>query len=143
MGLVSKLDDIGKPAWLALMIGSFIVFWPLGLAILFYLKGSGRMSCWKREKFGRWHGLDGDRVREKFAWGRHCHGRGERREASTGNAAFDEYRVETLKRLGEEQKEFRDYLEKLRHAKDKAEFDRFMADRRPAPPHDPAAPSPA
>ncbi len=28
-----------------------------------------------------------------------------------------------------EQKEFRDYLERLRHAKDKAEFDQFMAER--------------
>ena len=49
---------------------------------------------------------------------------------SSGNAAFDEYRAETIKRLEDEQKEFVEYLEKLRQAKDKQEFDQFMADRR-------------
>jgi hypothetical protein len=51
-----------------------------------------------------------------------------RREApSSGNRAFDEYRRETLKRLEEEQKEFMVFLDQLRHARDKAEFDQFMA----------------
>ena len=54
---------------------------------------------------------------------------------SSGNRAFDEYRSETLKRLEDEQREFREFLERLRFAKDKTEFDQFMADRRnrPAP----------
>src|SRR5262249_61095473 len=43
--------------------------------------------------------------------------------------SFDEYREETLRRLEEEQREFRDFLARLRMAKDKAEFDQFMADR--------------
>ena len=51
------------------------------------------------------------------------------REA-TGNRAFDEYRAETLRRLEEEQREFMEFLDRLRHAKDKAEFDEFMAERR-------------
>ena len=49
---------------------------------------------------------------------------------SSGNRAFDEYRSETLKRLEEEQREFREFLERLRFAKDKTEFDQFMSDRR-------------
>jgi hypothetical protein len=49
---------------------------------------------------------------------------------SSGNRAFDEYRSETLRRLEDEQKEFHDFLDRLRMAKDKAEFDQFMADRR-------------
>lgn len=49
---------------------------------------------------------------------------------STGNHAFDEYRAETLKRLEEEASEFQAFLKRLRHAKDKAEFDQFMAERR-------------
>jgi len=55
---------------------------------------------------------------------------------SSGNRAFDEYRQETLKRLEEEQVEFRDFLDRLRHAKDKEEFDQFMAQhrQRPTPP---------
>ena len=52
---------------------------------------------------------------------------------SSGNRAFDEYRVETLRRLEEEQAEFKDFLDRLRHAKDKEEFDQFMAQHRPRP----------
>ena len=48
---------------------------------------------------------------------------------SSGNRAFDEYRQETLRRLEEEQQEFSAYLDRLRVAKDKAEFDQFMAER--------------
>ena len=36
-------------------------------------------------------------------------------------------------RLEEEQREFRDFLERLRFAKDKTEFDQFMAERRNRP----------
>ena len=49
---------------------------------------------------------------------------------ASGNNAFDEYREETLRRLEDERKDFRDFLARLRHAKDKAEFDQFMNDRR-------------
>ena len=49
---------------------------------------------------------------------------------SSGNRAFDEYRQDTLRRLEEEQREFQDFLARLRMAKDKAEFDQFMAERR-------------
>jgi hypothetical protein len=57
---------------------------------------------------------------------------------TSGNRAFDEYRMETLRRLEEEQTEFRDFLDRLRHAKDKEEFDQFMAQHRsrPTPPSD-------
>lgn len=47
----------------------------------------------------------------------------------SGNQAFDEYRAETLRRLEEEQQAFQDFLARLRVAKDKAEFDQFMAER--------------
>jgi hypothetical protein len=50
--------------------------------------------------------------------------------STSGNAAFDEYRAETLKRLEEEQREFKGFLDQLRVAKDRAEFDAFMNDRR-------------
>ena len=52
----------------------------------------------------------------------------------SGNRAFDEYRMETLRRLEEEQSEFREFLDRLRMAKDKSEFDQFMAERRNRPP---------
>jgi len=66
----------------------------------------------------------------------HMEGRGDwwGYQRSSGNRAFDEYRTETLRRLEDEQREFRDFLERLRQAKDKAEFDQFMAERRNRPP---------
>ena len=48
---------------------------------------------------------------------------------STGNSAFDAYKADTLRRLEEEQGNFEAFLERLREAKDKAEFDQFMNDR--------------
>jgi hypothetical protein len=52
-----------------------------------------------------------------------------RHRGSSGNRAFDGYRAEALRRLEEEQREFKEFLDRLRHAKDKAEFDQFMAER--------------
>ncbi len=69
-----------------------------------------------------------DRVRARSGWNGDW-GRGR----SSGNRAFDEYRTETLRRLEEEQREFRDFLDRLRHARDKSEFDQFMSERRNRP----------
>src|SRR5689334_9670524 len=51
-----------------------------------------------------------------------------------GPGAFEEYRAETLQRLDREQYDFHDFVGRLRDAKDKAEFDRFMAEGRGRPP---------
>ena len=48
---------------------------------------------------------------------------------SSGNSAFDAYKTETLNRLEQEQDDFEAFLQRLRDAKDKAEFDQFMDDR--------------
>jgi len=56
---------------------------------------------------------------------------------TSGNRAFDEYRMETLRRLEEEQTEFREFLDRLRHAMDKEEFDQFMAQHKQRPPTPP------
>jgi hypothetical protein len=118
MGIAARLDEMGKPAWIGLLVLSFILFWPAGLALLAYLMWSGRMGCWKHAGARRWHA------------GMHAApGRWYRMQQSSGNRAFDEYREETLRRLEEEQREFQDFLDRLRHAKDKAEFDQFMAER--------------
>jgi hypothetical protein len=133
-----RLDDIGKPAWIGLTILSFMLWWPLGLVVLGFLIGSGRMACWAQGGGSRWQrrmermqqrmsrmqaaaerwGYGGDRTRARYA---------------TGNRAFDEYRAETLRRLEDEQREFMEFLDRLRHAKDKTEFDEFMAERRHRP----------
>lgn len=129
--VVATLDDWGKPAWIGVMVLGFILFWPVGLAILAYMIWSGRMGCgrhgdWQQRMASRWD----RKMQHMERWGRHF-GR-EMRGAfnSSGNAAFDEYREETLKRLEEEEREFREFLERLRKAKDKQEFDQFMAERR-------------
>lgn len=122
------------------MVLGFIFFWPVGLAILGYNLWSGRMTCW-----GRRHHADnqsgGGRGFGPPPWAR---GQGapwsmlrdwcQPRSASSGNHAFDEYRTETLRRLEEEQQEFSSFLERLRFARDKSEFDQFMNERRTRPP---------
>jgi hypothetical protein len=121
MPLAAKIDEYGKPAWIALMVLGFIIFWPLGLAMLAYIIWSGRMG-WKSGSCA-WHGRHNMGGRGTW-W---------QPQPSSGNRAFDEYREETLKRLEQEQSEFKDFLDRLRFAKDKTEFDQFMAERRNRP----------
>jgi hypothetical protein len=137
--MVLKLDEIGKPAWIGLMVLSFIVFWPIGLAVLAYLLWSGRMGCgWNRD-VGHWHGRMHDRFERKMdRWSRSARG-----FHSSGNRAFDEYREDTIRRLEEEQREFREYLERLRMAKDRSEFDAFVSDRKGRGATGPQGPEPA
>ena len=103
------LDARGKPAWIIAMILGFVAAWPVGLAILGYMIWSKRMfgNCTRRSRHAPAY-----------------------RAESTGNAAFDAYRDETLKRLEDEHRAFLDFLQKLREARDKAEFDQFMEERR-------------
>jgi hypothetical protein len=124
MELAAKLDDYGKPAWITVMILAFVLFWPVGLAILAYLIWSGRMGCWKHRGYGRWYNgsEDGTETGSRSRQRR-------RDKHSSGNVAFDDYREETLRRLEDEQAEFETFLDRLRQAKDKAEFEQFMADR--------------
>ncbi len=106
------LDDRGKGAWIALMILGFIFCWPIGLAILAYMIWSKRMfnrSC----NHTRW-----ERRQHHFAAMR-----------PSGNSAFDAYKDATLRRLEDEQRDFEAFLQRLRDAKDKAEFDAFMDER--------------
>jgi uncharacterized protein DUF2852 len=123
--VVAQLDDFGKPAWIALTVVSFVLFWPLGLLVLGFLIGSGRMACWGHRNRDRWQ----RRMERMQSAAERWSGSGGYR-GSSGNWAFDEYRAETLRRLEEEQREFKAFLDRLRHAKDKAEFDQFMAERR-------------
>ena len=102
------LDSKGKGAWIAAMVLGFIFFWPVGLALLAYMTWSKRMfsskSCSRKSSRAMM-------------------------SRSTGNRAFDAYKADTLRRLEEEQGNFEAFLERLREAKDKAEFDQFMDER--------------
>ena len=118
-----------RPAWtpatIALMVIGFMVFWPLGLAMLAYILWGDRLDDFK----GDW-----GKARENFFGGscrkRH-HGFGR-----TGNVAFDDWRNNELERFAEERRkldetlaEFDEYARELRRAKDQEEFDRFMSQR--------------
>jgi hypothetical protein len=111
------LDSKGKGAWIAAMILGFIFFWPIGLALLFYM-------IWSKRMFSKSCG-------HKRAHARHM----AYAMKSSGNAAFDAYKAETLRRLEEEQDSFEAFLQRLRDAKDKAEFDDFMDERAQAAKH--------
>lgn len=102
------LDARGRGAWIAAMVLGFIFFWPVGLALLFYILWSNRMSCSARRT--------GPNLMMT-------------RGGSSGNAAFDQYKADTLRRLEDEQKAFEDFLRRLREAKDKSEFDQFLDER--------------
>jgi Protein of unknown function (DUF2852) len=115
----ARLDEWPRPIWIALAILAFFVWWPLGLVISACLLWSGKMRCCGIG-FGNWHGDTSREAQDR-----------ERLPSASGNRAFDEYRAATLRRLDEEQREFREFLTQLRMAKDKAEFDQFMAERRP------------
>ena len=122
-----------KPGWspltIALMVLGFITFWPLGLLVLGYI-------LWG-EKFGGSADKAQGWINKQKAWcsdKRAHHGFGY--QSQSGNAAFDEYRDEQLKRLDEERRrldnevnDFNEYMRNLRMARDREEFDRFMRDK--------------
>lgn len=123
-----------KPIELMAIILAFILFWPIGLAMLGWkiyqakTDYAGDFGQFAHEKWGGFEqrsGLGG--------MARHFAGEG---WASSGNTAFDDWRKTEMARLEEErrrifeaEKAFTEYLEGLRHAKDREEFERFMASR--------------
>lgn len=106
------LDARGKGAWIAAMVLGFIFFWPVGLALLAYM-------IWSKRMFGK------SCSHRRNPMTRHAYGA----MKPSGNSAFDAYKADTLRRLEEEQEQFENFLQRLREAKDKAEFDEFMEDR--------------
>ncbi|HEY1941334.1 MAG TPA: DUF2852 domain-containing protein [Roseiarcus sp.] len=131
------------PFELVAMILGFIVFWPIGLAILAY-------KFWQRKNggedlqgfmAGKWR-----EARSAMATGPWSGPRGMHPwRPTSGNAAFDEWREAELARLEEErrkleaaQREFGEYLDNVRKAKDREEFERFMNERRRQQPGQPS-----
>jgi len=140
-----RFGDCGRP-WRPLeifaMVLGFIVFWPIGLAILLF-------KVWQR-KFGyqgdlfafaqeraadvqaRWKEATGQPDgRSSGGW------RGPGFMRSSGNVAFDDWRESELARLEEErrklaeaERKFADHIDELRRARDREEFESFMRARR-------------
>ena len=137
-GRASLPGEPWKPVEVLAMVLGFIVFWPIGLAVLGW-------KIWQKRS-----GYRGDILsfgREKWAsraqwaagrWGFAANPfSGFGGAYSTGNLAFDEWRAAELARLEEEyrriaaaEREFAEYMDNLRRARDREEFERFMHERR-------------
>ncbi len=120
------------PATIALMVLGFVVFWPLGLAMLAYIIFGDRLKSFKKDANET---VDGIFASCRSKWGGRRGGSSFR--SATGNVAFDDWRDAELSRLDEERRkldemreEFDSYVRELRRAKDQEEFDRFMRERR-------------
>ena len=96
------------PIGIAAMVFGFMLAWPIGLAVLAYILWGGRVDD-----------LISDMVKT-------VKGATRKSAASSGNAAFDDYKAATLRDLEEQQAEFADYVDQLRQARDRDEFEHFM-----------------
>ena len=86
--MVTKLDDMGTPVWVALLVLSFVVFWPVGLAMLAFLVSSGRLGS-HRGGF-----CAGRMSRHRERWARpYWHG-------DSGNSAFDRSAINAVEKAG-------------------------------------------
>lgn len=105
---------------IAAMVLGFVLFWPIGLAILFWMLWNKRNG--RETELPSWVPRIGPLTR------------------TTGNSAFEDWKRTELERLEEEhrklaaaQAEFQGFLDQLKRAKDREEFDSFMTARnRPA-----------
>lgn len=129
-----------KPLEIVAMVLGFVLFWPIGLAILAFKiwqrrEGhSGDLVQFAQERMGpglqaKWDNA----VANAAPWRPFAETR------ATGNAAFDAWRKGELDRVEEErrkladaERDFAEHLDRLRRARDREEFDRFMAERRAA-----------
>jgi hypothetical protein len=104
----------------------FIFAWPLALAYLVWkLMGYPVPNEWKAFFDKNFSFLSNEVAKVRPGYSR------------TGNFAFDEYRRRELERLEEERRRldeeahaFAEFVEELKRAKDRDEFDAFMAKRR-------------
>ncbi len=120
-----------RPAWTPLNVAIMIFFfvtglWILGLAMIAYMIYGQQMGL----NFANWGA---------YGKGGRCGSRRWRHEsrttaAPTGNAAFDEWRQAEIDKLEEERRkldearrDFEAYLEELKQAKDREEFEAFKA----------------
>lgn len=123
------------------MVLGFIVFWPIGLAILLYKGWQLRNGGPDLQALAAEKGQVAWNMFASTSWGQTAtrYSQGFTGPGS-GNAAFDQWRAAELARLDEErrklddaQRDFQEYVDAIRKAKDREEFDRFMAERRNRP----------
>lgn len=142
-----------RPRWrvleIAAIVVGFMVWWVVGLSLLLWKLWRNRQgystdmitaarTSFQENVMTRWPDLarsfsrGANRAPAPRDWGFASF-------RSSGNSAFDGWREGELARLEEErrkleaaEREFADYIESLRQAKDREEFERFMRERNAA-----------
>lgn len=117
---------------LATLVLGFMIFWPIGVGVFLYKMWQRKSGADDLQTFvtTKWNAA-------RASWARPSGGE----FGGVGNAAFDAWKAAELERLEAERRklddaarEFADFLATVRRAKDREEFDRFMAERRAAKP---------
>ena len=118
-----------------MMVLGFMIFWPLGLAMLAYILWGDRLEEFKSD-VNRATDNMANNFKCRTRWGRRQHHSSS--TFATGNVAFDDWREAEMARLEEERRkldemrnEFDEYLHELRRAKDADEFEEFMKSKKP------------
>jgi hypothetical protein len=137
-----------SPVELVAMVLGFMMFWPIGLAVLGYKYWQSKMGGPDlqtvatgafnnaRSAVRGFQQGSGASWASSGAWATGSNwARGF--TTATGNAAFDDWKSAELARLEAERRrledahrEFAEWVETVRKAKDREEFDRFMNERR-------------
>ena len=148
---IRREDRPARPRWrpleIAAVVVGFMLYWPIGLALLFWKLWRNKQGA-TQDIVSAARGAFEENVMSRWpdmTRGWNCGSRAARRATqdwaptgwrSTGNTAFDDWRSAELARLEDErrkleaaEREFADYIESLRRAKDREEFERFMRDR--------------
>jgi len=149
-----RRGECGASRWtpfeIAAMVLGFMVYWPIGLAVLgykIYQRKTGASDL-QTVAAGKWREARramGPWVSETAAarpwvsgqWAGGVWGGRRAYSPASGNSAFDAWKAGELARLEEERRkleqshrEFSEFLDQVRQAKDREEFERFMSDRK-------------
>jgi Protein of unknown function (DUF2852) len=105
------------PGLIIAMVVGFVSWWPVGMLVLAYILWSNSMG----RVNGQWIERAKDAIGYKWISGQFP------------NSAFEEHKRETLKKLEEqrykleeEERAFRVFMDKVRMAKDRSDFEAFM-----------------
>lgn len=136
MNSAHPLRPAWTPATTLITIFGFILFWPIGLAMLVYIIWGEQwgldLSDWGSVKSKASEA--GEKVKTAFDGSAYSNRTGAGTAGATGNSAFDDWRKAELKRLEEERRkldearrEFDAYVQELRRARDREEFNQFKS----------------
>lgn len=99
------LDDHGTGAWIIAIVAGFMVFPPIGLALLIWV---GFARSLYRNRAGREIEVPA------------------RTPAADANTAYDAHRAESLDQLDDEQSRFESFVDQVRTRRDRDDFDAYL-----------------